>query len=232
MSQTFKIISAAILSAAAITAIVVVNRREETILTIREKPGQAVRLPPPKTQGGMAVAEALANRRSVREFSERLLTQEGIAQLCWAAQGITDKAAGFRTAPSAGALYPAVVFVVDASGAYEYEPAAHALRQVIAGDPRLDLHRASYDQRSVGTAPFCMVIAVDVSRTATKYGNRAERYCLIEAGHIAQNVLLQATADGLAGVSVGAFDDRKIAALLKLPPNLQPVYLLPIGYAR
>lgn len=94
MSQTFKIISAAILSAAAITAIVVVNRREETILTIREKPGQAVRLPPPKTQGGMAVAEALANRRSVREFSERLLTQEGIAQLCWAAQGSQTRLPG------------------------------------------------------------------------------------------------------------------------------------------
>jgi SagB-type dehydrogenase family enzyme len=71
---------------------------------------------------------------------------------------------------------------------------------------------------------------VDVARTASKYGSRAERYCLLEAGHVAQNVLLQATALGLAGVPVGAFDDRRVASTLALPPKLRPVYLVPVGF--
>ncbi len=231
MPRAFKLLTVILLLAATVAVVVVVHR-EEKMPASREKSGRTVRLPPPKTEGGMAVAEALAKRRSQREFSERPLGQEQISQLCWAAQGITDMNAGFRTAPSAGALFPATVFVVDRNGVYEYQPVDHSLRQVIAGDPRGDLRAAAHDQPCVDAAPICLVIAMDVSRTAVKYGSRAERYCFIEAGHIAQNVLLQATAEGLGGVPVGAFDDPKVVALLQLPPHLRPVYLLPIGYAK
>ncbi len=178
----------------------------------------------------MGLAEVLKRRRSRREFSGKSLSLAQVAQLCWAAQGITDDIQGFRTAPSAGALYPITVFVVDTNGVYEYEPAGHALRQAAAGDLRGKLQAAALDQPCVGEAPLCLVIAVDVARTASKYGSRAERYCLLEAGHVAQNVLLQATALGLAGVPVGAFDHRRVASTLALPPNLRPVYLLPLGY--
>jgi len=153
-----------------------------------------------------------------------------VAQLCWAAQGITDQAGGGRTAPSAGALYPLTVFVVDAAGLGEYEPRLHALRDVLSGDIRGELQAAAHDQPWVGAAPVCLVIAMDVGQTAAKYGRRAERYCLLEAGHAAQNVLLQATALGLGGVPVGAFDDDRVSDLLRLPRNLRPVYLIPLGY--
>jgi SagB-type dehydrogenase family enzyme len=119
---------------------------------------------------------------------------------------------------------------VDESGVYEYEPGRHALHPTLASDLRAKLQAAALDQPCVGEAPLCLVISIDVGRTASKYGGRAERYCLLEAGHVAQNVLLQATALGLAGVPVGAFEDQRIAALLELPPNLRPVYLVPLGY--
>jgi SagB-type dehydrogenase family enzyme len=189
-----------------------------------------MRLPLPAREGGMTVSEALARRRSLREFSPRSLDPRLIGQLCWAAQGITDDAQGFRTAPSAGALYPITVFTVDHEAIREYDPRTHSLRQVLAGDVRRSLQTAAHDQSWVGAAPLCLVIAMDVDKTAAKYGERAERYCLLEAGHIAENVLLQATALGLGGVPVGAFDDAKVSAILRLPTRLRPVYLLPLGH--
>lgn len=192
--------------------------------------GKRIALPAPATRGGMALSEALARRRSGRDFTDTALSPDQVAQLCWAAQGITDTDQKLRSAPSAGALFPLAVFLVDQAGVYEYEPEQHALRQVLAGDVRANLQAAALDQPCVGQAPVCLVIAMEVRRSAIKYGNRAERYCLLEAGHVAQNVLLQATAMGLAGVPVGAFDDRQVAALLHLPPNVNPVYLLPLGH--
>jgi hypothetical protein len=93
------------------------------------------RLPPAATRDCMSVAEALAKRRSCRGFAQTPLTGAEVSQLCWAAQGITDRE-GHCTAPSAGAIYPLVVFVADAAGLYQYEPHRHALDPVVAGDVR------------------------------------------------------------------------------------------------
>jgi SagB-type dehydrogenase family enzyme len=187
-------------------------------------------LPAPNTSDGMAVAQAIRLRRSLRDFDDTPLTPAQVSQLCWAAQGITDPRRGRRAAPSAGALYPMTVFVVDARGVFEYLPQEHALRPIAVGDERKKLQAAALDQESVGGAPMCMVIVIDVDRTAAKYGNRALRYCLMEAGHVAQNVMLQATDLGMGGVTVGAFDEQRVAALLKLSTDLRPVYLLPLGH--
>lgn len=192
--------------------------------------GATMALPKPTTSGGMAVSEAIALRRSQRDFADTPLTTAQISQLCWAAQGITDTGRGRRAAPSAGALYPMTVHVVDARGVFEYLPAEHALRRIVAGDQRKALQAAALGQECVGGAAMCMVLAMNVDRTAVKYGDRALRYCLMEAGHIAQNVMLQATDLGLGGVTVGAFHEEPVARVLKLSQDLQPVYVLPLGY--
>ncbi len=175
------------------------------------------------------MTEVLAQRRSIREFVDGALSAIAISQLCRAAQGITDPREGLRAAPSAGALYPMTIFIADAGGVYEYRPDGHALHRRVIGDVRPKLQAAALNQSCVGEAPLCMAIAMNVRRTAVKYGPWAERYCLMEAGHIAQNVLLQATALGLAGVPVGAFETADVAAALALPETLEPVYLLPVG---
>jgi len=195
--------------------------------------GQAtIFLPTAETRGVMSAAEAIFRRRSHREFAPARLSIRQVSQLCWAAQGITEAAEGLRTAPSAGALFPITVFVIDPNGLYRYEPRSHRLDRVLAGDIRAELRAAALDQECVGSAPLCLVIAIDIARSAVKYGRRAERYCLLEAGHVAQNVLLQATAIGLVGVPIGAFDNQKVSALVKLPQELDPVYLMPIGSRR
>jgi SagB-type dehydrogenase family enzyme len=187
-------------------------------------------LPEPEFGGSMTVAEAVARRRSHRAFAEWALSVEQVSQLCWAAQGVTDEGEGLRASPSAGGLFPMTMFVADREGLYEYLPHDHALRQIIEGDIRPQLQAASLGQACVGNAPLCLAITADIKHLATKYGKRAERYCILEAGHIAQNVFLQARAMDLVGVPVGAYEDDQVAAALKLPTNLTVFYLLPLGY--
>lgn len=188
-------------------------------------------LPQPQTTGGMALTEALRRRRSRRAFDDQQPSDEQVGQLCWAAQGVTDTEARLHVAPSAGAIYPCVLLLVSPRGVFEYLPQHHALRPLSTDDLRPALHAAALNQECVGDAPLCFVIAVNARRTAWKYGRRAQRYCLLEAGHIAQNILLQATAAGLASAPIGAFDDDGVAEALRLPAELRPVYLIPVGTA-
>lgn len=186
-------------------------------------------LPAPTRQGKVSVEESLARRRSMRRFKAEALTRRQIAQLCWAAQGVSDGETGFRTCPSAGALYPLELYVVTAEGVEHYAPAAHAMAKHLAGDLRGKLQAAALDQSPVGQAAATFVIAGVVSRTQRKYGQRARGYVQLEAGHAGQNLLLQATALGLGAVPIGAFEDVQVAKVLSLPADQAPLYLIPVG---
>ncbi len=189
-----------------------------------------IKLPNPSTGGGMPLAEALAKRRTCRAFADRPLSIEQVSQLCWAAQGITQTQKGLRTAPSAGALYPLTVYVLDRKGVFEYEPKPHVLRRLASEDVRRKPENGPLSQASVRSAPVCLVVVMDVSRLTPRFKGHEERYSLLEAGHVAQNILLQATALGLAGTPVGGADESKVRVGMNLPDRLRPVYLLPVGY--
>jgi SagB-type dehydrogenase family enzyme len=188
-------------------------------------------LPSPRLEGEMSLEEAIARRRSVREFGVEPLSWEEISQLLWSAQGITDPR-GLRAAPSAGALYPLEVYVAVAEGAYHYLPQKQALKLVTERDLRHDLWEAGLRQDVLRQAPAIFVIAAVYERTEAKYGDRAERYVQMEAGHAAQNLLLQAVALDLGAVSIGAFYDEQVADALGLPADHRPLYLIPVGHAR
>ncbi len=196
-----------------------------------------VRLPAPQPGGGMTLNEALATRRSIREYAPAPMDLAAAAQLLWAAQGVTD-ADGGRTAPSAGALYPLEVHLVAgqvtglAAGIYRYVPARHELVLVSSGDRRAALADAALDQEWMATAPAIIAITAVEARTARKYGDRAERYVDMEVGHAVENVYLAATALGLGTCIVGAFDDGAVARTLGLPPGEEPLGLMPVGRPR
>jgi SagB-type dehydrogenase family enzyme len=191
---------------------------------------QIIMLPAPSPKGNLTLEEALAKRRSVREFSDVPLTLEELGQLLWAAQGITHPL-GYRSAPSAGALYPLEVYVILREGVYQYDPLEHRLFSHQQGDLRLALHEAALQQEAVLKAPAIFVIAAVYERTEKKYGEeRSPRYVHLEAGHAAQNLLLQAVALDLSAVPVGAFYDQKIIEVLSLPADHQPLYLIPVGH--
>lgn len=195
---------------------------------------QSVTLPDPQRQGKAGFEELVQRRRSVREFSAGSLTLEQVGQLLWAAQGQTDPR-GLRAAPSAGALYPLELYLVVGtaasldSGVYRYRSAGHALEPVGGGDRRRDLARAAWSQSVVASAAAVVVIGGVYQRTTDKYGPRGRRYVHMEAGHVAQNLLLQATALGLNAVPVGAFDDARVRAVVGMGQGVQPLYLLPVG---
>lgn len=208
-----------------------VSRRET--VAVKESGG----LPQPRRSGPWSVEGALAERRSVREYTGEPLTRAELAQLLWAAQGITS-AEGLRTAPSAGALYPLEVYVavgaVDdlPSGIYRYEPARHALELVASGDRRAELAAAALGQECVQDGAAVLALAAVYRRTTGKYGERGIRYVHMEVGHAAQNVCLQAVALGLGTVVVGAFDDRDVKRILNMGAREEPLCLMPVGRAR
>lgn len=190
---------------------------------------EVVELPSPRATGDLSLEEALAARRSIREFTDERLTREELSQLLWAAQGLTASWGG-RTAPSAGALYPLEAFLVTPEGLYHYLPDGHRIALIAADDRRAALARAALGQEAVAGAPAVLVLAGVYERAAEKYGDRAERYVHLEAGHAAQNVLLQAVALGLGAVPIGAFDDRAVREVLGLPSDHAPLYLIPVGH--
>lgn len=194
-------------------------------------PPEEIPLPPPRLQGPMSLEETLAARRSVRSFTDEPLTLEKIGQLLWAAQGITREWGG-RTAPSAGALYPLEVYVATPDGLYHYVPQGHRLEVKSRTDLREALWEAGLMQDAIRESPAVFVVTAVYERTAGKYGARAERYVHLEAGHAAQNLLLQAVALGLGGVPIGAFYDERVQAALSLPRDHAPLYLIPVGYPR
>jgi SagB-type dehydrogenase family enzyme len=193
---------------------------------------EIVELPPPQIEGKVSVEQALLERRSVREFTKEDLTWEEISQLLWAAQVITEERYGFRTAPSAGALYPLELYVVKREGVYHYLPQGHRLKKTSDGDLRSSLCRAALGQRAIKEAPCDIMITYVYQRTKQKYGQRGIRYVHIEAGHVAQNIHLQAVALGLSSAPIGAFNDSEAKRVLSLPQDNEPICIISVGHPR
>ncbi|BCX89640.1 hypothetical protein MIN45_P2013 [Methylomarinovum tepidoasis] len=195
---------------------------------------QTTPLPQPQLENTITLEQALLRRRSVRSYQPVPVTLAALGQLLWAAQGISGRE-GFRTAPSAGALYPLEVLLAVsrcdelAPGLYHYRPLSHDLVLWRPRDHRPTIAAAALDQECLHEAAAILVITAVPARTAVKYGTRATRYVHLEAGHAAQNACLQAAALGLGTVTVGAFDDMALAEALALPEAVEPVYLLPVG---
>ncbi len=194
-----------------------------------------IKLPDPKYDSETSVEEALLGRRSVRRYSGEPITFFEVSQLLWAAQGITDKARGFRTTPSAGALYPLEVYIVAGNinglqdGVYKYEVQEHKLRRITEGDKRDELCDAALRQSSVKDAAAIIAFSAVYERTTGRYGEKGVRYANMEAGHAAQNVYLQAVSLNLGTVVIGAFDSEEVKKILNMPEEENPLYLMPVG---
>lgn len=194
--------------------------------------GMIIRLPAPKEKGTVSLEEAVKKRRSERNLSGRELTIGQIGQLLWASQGITDRDRNFRSSPSAGATYPLEIYIVKKDGLFHYVPQSHSLERLDDKDLREGLSLACYGQGFIKSAAIDIVICAEFDRTMNYYGDRGEHYVYIEVGHAAQNIHLEAVAEGLGSVPVGAFSDDKVKEVLSLPRNLVPLYIIPVGYIK
>lgn len=190
-----------------------------------------IELPQPKIIGKVSLEQTLSKRRSIRKYINKNLTQEQISQLLWSAQGITEPRMKFRTAPSAGALYPMEIYLVAHNGLYHYISAGHRMEKLSDRDIRRELSETCWEQKFIAEASISIIISAVYERVTGRYGKRGTRYVDMEAGHIAQNIHLQAVAMGLGSVSVGAFDDDAVEKLLNLPKDHHVIYIIPVGYS-
>lgn len=195
-----------------------------------QRTGVKITLPDPILKGDLSVEEAVSKRRSVRSFAPKDLTLQQISQLLWSAQGITDSSRGFRSVPSAGALYPLEIYAVYSEGVFHYLPHSHQLERLSDKDARPNLAGAAWGQAAIKKAALDIVITAVYQRVTSKYGSRGTRYVDMEAGHCSQNIQLEAVCLGLASVGIGAFSDEEVSACLNLPKDHQPLYIIPVGY--
>ncbi len=198
---------------------------------------EIIKLPKPEYQG-IPLEEAIEKRRSVRNYSGKPVTMFQLSQLLFSAQGTTGKIYGtpLRTTPSAGALYPFEIYVIANNvesldkGIYHYGVLSHALELVEYGDFRKDITSAGLKQEMLGDSDVVFVLSAIFDRTRHKYGERGFRYVYIEAGHISQNIYLQAVSLGLGSVSIGAFLDDKVNQLIGVDGLKEAViYLHAVG---
>ncbi|MFW9773151.1 MAG: SagB/ThcOx family dehydrogenase [Candidatus Heimdallarchaeota archaeon] len=187
-----------------------------------------ITLPSPKLDGTVSLERSIYERESIRRFRSKEIEIEKISQILWAAQG---KKGTKRTIPSAGATYPLEIYVtLRDKGLFHYNIEKHMLEMLTDNFLIKKLVQASLDQYFIAEAYVNIIICARFSRTTQVYGKRGVRYVLIEVGHCAQNIHLQAVALGLASVPIGAYNDESVKQVLSLPKDIEPLYIIPIGY--
>ncbi len=182
-------------------------------------------LPAAERHGGLPLIEAIAARRSSREFAQDALPLPLLSNLLWVAWGV-NRADGGRTAPSALNAQEVDVFVALPQGAYRYEAAAHELRLVAAAD----LRRVTGYQDFVDQAPLDLVYVADHARMRMVPVEQRTAYAYAAAGAISQNVYLFAAANGLATVIRAWIDRAAIAEALGLSHDQQVLLSQTVGY--
>lgn len=206
-----------------------------------------LRLAAPDLAGKDSLWQALASRRSRREYSRDPIPFQTLSQLVWATQGVTDRGSGYllRTAPSAGALYPIETYLVvnnieDPEGAgtldrgvYHLNMLDWELELIQDRDMRADITKAALGQDMCGQAAVVFVWTAIPARSKWKYSERGWRYIYMDAGHIGANLYLACEAMQLACCGIGAFFDEEINQIIGVDGKEETViYIACVGTKR
>jgi len=186
-----------------------------------------VKLPPPQTEGGRPLMQALKDRKSTREFGPGALSPQTLSNLLWAAFGI-NRPDGHRTAPSALNWQEVSIYVATPEGVYLYDARQNALNPVLAGDYRA----ATGTQAFVKDAAVNLVYVSDLSKTSRASPSDAEMYTAADVGFISQNVYLFCASEGLATVVRGSVDRPALAKTLNLQPSQKIILAQSVGYPK
>ena len=199
-------------------------------------------LPAPEPAAG-SLESALRSRFSCRRFADATLSRAALGDLLHATSGVVGRTdvAGVefleRPAPSAGALYSLETYVLARAvegleaGVYHYAVVTHGLEEVrLAPLHYTFLTYLFMGQHYVADAAAILVFTSVVHRSLRKYDDRGYRYLLFEAGHMAQNANLAASAAGLGSLNLGGFFDSDLCALLAIEDDEEvPLYAVAVG---
>ncbi len=201
---------------------------------------EIIKLPNFNITSNLSLTEILKRRKSVRSYLSKPLELEKLSFLLWASTGIQRNEYGyeFRTAPSAGALYPIETYLIINNvldleqGIYHYNIEKHCLEFLKKGNFKREISLAALHQYFLSEAPVVFVWSAIFKRSKWKYKERAYRYIFIDVGHIAQNLALAAVSIELSTCQVGAFFDDEVNSIIGLDGNEESViYLSTVGYS-
>ncbi|MDR0368224.1 MAG: SagB/ThcOx family dehydrogenase [Bacteroidales bacterium] len=181
---------------------------------------QNIELPAPEKTGGKPLMEALSDRQSTREFSDKELDLQTLSNLLWSAYGFNRD--NMRVVPSANNKQEFTVYAVLKSGVYAYDAKENSLILKVAGD----LREKTGKQDFVTVAPLNLVYVADLNITSHR------EMAGIDCGFIAQNVYLYCASAGLGTVVRGWFDSEEIKAAFGLPENQEPILTQTVGYKK
>lgn len=186
--------------------------------------GTDVTLPPPQTEGGLPLMQALKARRTLRSFAPDELTPQTLSNLLWAAFGV-NRPDGHRTAPSARNWQEIDIYVATSDGAWVYDAKAHSLRRVVSEDVR----RFTGTQGHARVAPVTLVYVADTRRMTGADESARIELAAADTGFIAQNTYLYCASEGLISVVFALIDRERLAQVLKLRPEQRIVLAQSVG---
>jgi nitroreductase len=188
---------------------------------------EIIKLPAPKTEGGMPLMQALKERHSGREFSSEKLSPATLSNLLWAAWGI-NRPDGHRTAPSARNMQEIDVYVALSDGLYLYDPKQHQLQRILAEDVRAATGTNDY----VKDAAVNLVYVADPARGNLKDPIAIEFYTGADTAFLAQNVYLFCASEKLEVVVRGSIDRPALAKIMKLRADQKITLAQSVGYPK
>lgn len=197
------------------------------VLTSCAGTARDVQLPLPDKSRGASLMQALSQRQSVREFSDRQLSEQDLADLLWAALG-RNRDNGKLTAPTAMNKQEIRLFVFTKDGVAEYMPQTHSLRDVADGDHR---EKVAGRQDFVKTAPVSLVMVADMDKFGSD-DERARVMASVDAGIVCQNINLFCAAVGMSTVPRASMDTKAIQTVLGLTDKQIPIMNNPVGYRK
>jgi SagB-type dehydrogenase family enzyme len=180
----------------------------------------------------------IKNRKSIRKYKNIPISKELLSYLLWASTGIVREEGGyqFRTAPSAGALYPIETYLVVNNiegieqGVYHYSIKKHELETLKTGDISKVVAKAALDQKICSDFAVVFIWSAIFERSKWKYGQRAYRYIYLDAGHIAENLALAATSLGLGSCQMAALYDDEVNSIIEVDgENESVIYMSVVG---
>lgn len=185
---------------------------------------QDIDLPSPRRTGGMPLMEALARRRSSREFDSRVLPRQTLSDLLWAAWGYNrpDK----RTAPSSRDKQEIELYVAMQDGLYLYD--AEDNRLLMVSDE--DLRAMTGTQPFVAKAPLNIIYVCRKQMITDKTPDELIAATYANTGFIAQNVYLFCASESLATVVRAMVDREKLAEAMHLPDHSMVTLVQSVGY--
>ncbi len=197
-----------------------------------------IQLPEASSSGSMSLEEALAKQKPARQFTGQALKPAQMGQLAWAglvtrerpAQPLVVPQTPLPAVPPAEPVYPIQLYLATQDGIYLYNPDFHSLQQTFNQDVRPGLAAATANPEAAVSAGCDIILTSSLRNIGVRATSKARQLILLQAGHAAQNIQLQAVSLGLSSVAIGDFDGGNLKRVCTLPRNVEPLYIVAVGY--